>query len=172
MQAIIANRDMQAPHTFNRFGVLRGRPFGTVPQWPPRPRSLFPSREGMDIGDILNVRNAADHMRHQMHPMRMDAYGMNHNQQTMGHQLHDPSGMYSSMGHPQHNTQLMSNHYMPSQHDSSVSFDGSDLTQKSDVKVPAKAFACSTCSKGFARRSDLARHGMRMSLYVSTTRLT
>jgi hypothetical protein len=24
---------------------------------------------------------------------------------------------------------------------------------------PPKAFACSTCGKGFARRSDLARHG-------------
>jgi hypothetical protein len=25
--------------------------------------------------------------------------------------------------------------------------------------TPVKAFACSTCGKGFARRSDLARHG-------------
>lgn len=29
----------------------------------------------------------------------------------------------------------------------------------SDGNGPPKAFACSTCGKGFARRSDLARHG-------------
>lgn len=28
-----------------------------------------------------------------------------------------------------------------------------------EVKQQVKAFACSTCGKGFARRSDLARHG-------------
>lgn len=27
---------------------------------------------------------------------------------------------------------------------------------------PPKAFACSTCGKGFARRSDLARHGKKL----------
>ena len=32
---------------------------------------------------------------------------------------------------------------------------------------PPKAFACSTCGKGFARRSDLARHG-RASSHLDT----
>jgi hypothetical protein len=35
-----------------------------------------------------------------------------------------------------------------------------------------KAFACSTCSKGFARRSDLARHGKSDSLHNRVFQLT
>ena len=30
---------------------------------------------------------------------------------------------------------------------------------QNDLNAQAKAFACSSCGKGFARRSDLARHG-------------
>jgi hypothetical protein len=32
-------------------------------------------------------------------------------------------------------------------------------TQQQQTQPPVKAFPCSTCGKGFARRSDLARHG-------------
>jgi hypothetical protein len=35
---------------------------------------------------------------------------------------------------------------------------------------PPKAFACSTCGKGFARRSDLARHGKLKFLSLHVTR--
>lgn len=33
---------------------------------------------------------------------------------------------------------------------------------------PTKAYPCSTCGKGFARRSDLARHGMLHAQSVET----
>ena len=33
-------------------------------------------------------------------------------------------------------------------------------TNETSDGTPLKAFACGTCGKGFARRSDLARHGM------------
>jgi hypothetical protein len=36
-------------------------------------------------------------------------------------------------------------------------------TQRSTGSGLPKAFACSTCGKGFARRSDLARHGMSIA---------
>lgn len=35
---------------------------------------------------------------------------------------------------------------------------------------PPKAFACSTCGKGFARRSDLARHGMELGPQLQKVR--
>jgi hypothetical protein len=37
---------------------------------------------------------------------------------------------------------------------------GPNVRMAPDNNGPPKAFACSTCGKGFARRSDLARHGM------------
>jgi hypothetical protein len=36
---------------------------------------------------------------------------------------------------------------------------GMPPAQKAARPQPAKAFACTACAKGFARRSDLARHG-------------
>ena len=39
----------------------------------------------------------------------------------------------------------------------------SDNSEQPSANEPLKAFACTTCSKGFARRSDLARHGKGFS---------
>jgi len=123
----------------------------------------------MDIGDILNARNAAAadaQLRQQLqHTMHMDsgAYGMHH-ASAMHHQSQHPmqhhNGMsYPSMGQPQHNSHMMSTGFMPTHHDDQRSNGSSDLGGRPKGDGAPKAFACSTCQKGFARRSDLARHG-------------
>ena len=51
-----------------------------------------------------------------------------------------------------------------------VSDDSGSSRQNSNGSV--KAFACNTCGKGFARRSDLARHGKNTQGWSSVTLLT
>ena len=77
------------------------------------------------------------------------------------HQMSNyPANMtYPSSAQPQ-SSQIMSNGFLPG--DAQV--DGYAQSADSNPGRPAndgapKAFACSTCAKGFARRSDLARHG-------------
>jgi hypothetical protein len=126
----------------------------------------------MEIGGLLNARNAAAadaHLRRQLQQsMHMDggvAYAMSHGQgPTMAHHqqhpMQAPNGMpYGAMGQ-QHNPQLYTQTYIP-RHDSqqALADDNFGAMRPKNEGAP-KAFACSTCSKGFARRSDLARHGM------------
>lgn len=54
------------------------------------------------------------------------------------------------------------NGYISQQHEGGheqEAMGGAGNTQRHGSSVGIKAFACTTCSKGFARRSDLARHG-------------
>ena len=44
----------------------------------------------------------------------------------------------------------------------------SDNSEQLSANEPLKAFACMTCSKGFARRSDLARHGKGFSVSLKS----
>ena len=54
-----------------------------------------------------------------------------------------------------------------------VEHDQSGSSHPLEVSSAVKAFACSACAKGFARRSDLARHGMETALTkLESSRLT
>lgn len=55
----------------------------------------------------------------------------------------------------------LENGYMPGQHQDEQQNQTEHLSNpgRTSGNEAVKAFACTTCSKGFARRSDLARHG-------------
>lgn len=141
-----------------------------------RPPPPFPAKGGMDIGGLLNARNAAAadaELRRQLQQsMQMDggvAYGMSHGpgptlahhqhqHQHQQHPMHHGS-MFGGMG-PSHNPQLYAQSYIP-RHDAqgAMAADDNFGAMRPKNEGAPKAFACSTCQKGFARRSDLARHG-------------
>lgn len=150
-------------------------------QPPPQQQSAppYPIKGGMEIGGLLNARNAAAadaHLRRQLqHSMQMDggvAYAMSHSQgpPMLHHQQHamqQASSMgYPPMGQPQHNAQLFSNNFIPRHETQHALADDNFGAMRPKSEGAPKAFACSTCSKGFARRSDLARHGMQALISI------
>ena len=57
------------------------------------------------------------------------------------------------------------NVYLPQRHENNqqqAEIDD-DISQRHGSNGAIKSFACTTCGKGFARRSDLARHGKTLS---------
>ncbi|KIV97590.1 hypothetical protein, variant [Exophiala mesophila] len=136
-----------------------------------QPPTAYPVKGGMEIGGLLNARNAAAadaqlrrQLQQSMHVEGGVAYAMNHNQgPTMlhhaQHPMQHPSGMgYPPLGQPQHPAHMYGNSFIP-RHDTHAALaDDNFGAMKPRNEGAPKAFACSTCQKGFARRSDLARH--------------
>ena len=75
-------------------------------------------------------------------------------------QLQHPMSMLAS-SYPTPNMGLENGYVHPQQqNEQQTQGDAYDVTNRnSGNNDSVKAFACTTCNKGFARRSDLARHG-------------
>jgi hypothetical protein len=159
----------QAPHRAVSFDSFWPGTTGPALHWPAsRLPPPLPGQSAMEIEGLLNTRHGGPGNvsmgQHLQHPMSVDAGGYAMAQpsnQSMNHhqpQMHDSTMNYPHVQHTSASQMYANNYDARSQNGAStMDEDYSDNRQRSEG--PAKAFACSTCNKGFARRSDLARHG-------------
>lgn len=130
----------------------------------------------MDIGNILNAKGnaaaAAEARRQQQQQLAQSTPMSNRSNSDMGSEQGSTSSLLPQPLHPSNNPP---NKY-PSPIPTASTMQMMPMTFQTDglqengypsndevttLARPAgeKSFACSHCSKGFARRSDLARHG-------------
>jgi len=82
---------------------------------------------------------------------------------NMAHAQRFPNHIQQNMmpvGYPQSTNSLENGYEHTSTHENqSIATHSPAESGQMESKTQTKAFACQTCRKGFARRSDLARHG-------------
>lgn len=82
--------------------------------------------------------------------------------QLSQHPIHQSSGMgYVPIGQLQYNPQSCGNNFIAGHDSQHTLVDNNSGAMRSKNEAAIKDFICSTCFKGFARSSDLARHGKR-----------
>lgn len=132
------------------------------------------------------VTTSEIHIQHLSKSSQMNVHNLSENNSEMGNHSDHSSGYssksakalqaipnmpnmrYQSPSQLQHPMPMLANGYSNpalSQENSNVRYFPANYDEQNNVASRApgnegnKAFACQTCSKGFARRSDLARHG-------------
>ena len=138
----------------------------------------------MDIDNMLNSKNAAaaaaaeaqlqQHLAHEahfrgasMHPDHSSnaQHGDPHLYNSNGHQPLHPMSNLPPPSQTPHGMPMMQNGYLSIKQENA--YPQNDASgDRSPGEGPPKAFICSTCPKGFARRSDLARHGKCIQCYL------